>query len=287
MPVQARKLGVDDYAFRAALTGLEQTLGSGASTIRAALGPQPATETPDDVVPAGQALSHLRSGHSDSARGILSRIGNEGIRRHIEELIGLEEVAQSLRPSVANPQWDRDLASYPGSVRALAYSGLARDADTKELSSGLLQMAAGSADRLPENELVCVLPALAAAALPVDPDQSFGSLMRLVKAFNDVATKRNRPPEDVQSVSSEHLDLRCGPNGLTDFVTIGEVQLPFVLNFPVAPAYSLNSFLLSVKASELTKLESAVLELVDETQLAQGLLALTEAHLRSLAHSSN
>jgi len=288
MPVQARKLGVDDYAFRMPLTGLEQTLGTGADTIRAALGPQPATETPDDVVVAGQALSYLRSDRFDSALAILSRIGDEGARRHIQGLVDLEAMTQSLHPNSANPQWDRDLASYPGSaVRALVYSGLARGADTKELSSGLLQMAARSADPLPESELVCVLPVLATAALPIDPDQSLGSLIRLVKALNDVTTKRNRPPEGVQSISSEHSDLRCGPNGLTDFVTVGEVQLPFVLNFPGAPAYPLNSFLLSVKGSELTKLESAVLELVDETQLAQGLLALTEAHLRSLAQSSN
>ena len=288
MPVQARKLGVDDYAFRAPLTGLEQTLGPGADTIRAALGPQPATETPDDVTFAGQALSYLRSGRSDSARASLSRINNEGTRQHIQELISLDELSRSLHPNSANPQWDRDLASYPGSVRALVYSGLVRDAGTKELSSGLLQMAAKSADQLPGNDLVCVLPVLAAAALPVDPDQSLGFLIRLVKAFNDVTNERNRPPQEgPQTISSEHSDLRCGPNGLTDFVTVGEVQLPFVLNFPGTPPYSLNSFLLSVKGSELTKLESAVLGLVDETQLAQGLLAVTEAHLRSLAQSSN
>ena len=287
MPVQARILGVDDYAFRTPLTGLEQTLGSGAITIRAALGPQPAAETPDDVVLAGQALSNLRSGHFDSARGGPSRISNEGTRRHIEELIRLEEPSRSLYPNSANPQWDRNLASYPGSVRALVNSGLARDADTKELSSVLLKMAAGSADPLPENELVCVLPVLAAAALPVDPDRSLGYLIRLVKAFNDVTKERNRPQEGVQSISSEHSVPQCGPNGLTDFVTVGEVQLPFVLNFPGAPADSLNSFLVKAKGIELTKLESAVLGLVDETQLTQAVLAVTEAHLRFLAQSSN
>ncbi len=288
MPFPARKLGVDDYAFRLPLTGLEQTLGAGANTIRAALGPLSATETPDDVVFAGQALSHLRSGRTDSARAVLSRVSNEGTRRHIEELISVAAVSQSLHPNGANPQWDRDLASYPASVRTLVYSGLARGAGTKELSSDLVRMAARSAEKLPANELVCVLPVLATAALSVDPDQSLGSLLQLVKASNDVTTERNQPStEGPQVISSEHLVLRCGPDGLTDFVRVGEVQLPFALNFAGAPADSLNNFLLKVKGIELTKLESAVLGLVDETQLAEGLLAVTEAHLRSLAPSSN
>jgi hypothetical protein len=226
---------------------------------------------------ASKILSHLRVGRFGAARGGLSSLGDTALRRQLESLIAFEETAQSLPQKDAERILDRPIYPDAGSKRALLYAALVPASATHDGALRALQMAVKETESLSTAERLCVLPAIASAALPIDADQAVDLLRQLVKAHNEAAGNSPSENADAQSGSSaKELNVRCGETGLREYVDTKEGRQSFLLHVPSVSTYNLDAFLVQVKAAEISRLESALLGLHDETQMAKALLALAE-----------
>jgi len=272
---KARQYALQDVGpFDTALLGLESKLGANAAKIRGDLGVAPAADPygapQSEFVSAAEALSQIRAGRFDAARAGLTRFGDTAVRGQLEGLIAFEEAAQSLPHDNAERVLDRPIFPDAGAKRALLYAAIVPAAGTHDGAVRALRMAIEETGPLPLAQRLCLLPALASAALPIDVDEALDLLHQIVKDDNEAAGMQGEVP-----------NMRCGESGLQELTSTGEARQAFLLQTPRVHTYSLDAVLAQAKNMELSKLESAIAELQDETLLVNALLALAELRLQN------
>lgn len=256
---------------------LEVQVGEESSSIRARLRPAPpeaiGAVTPENAYLAvGAARSALRDRRTGAARAFLSGVSEGDVRRQVEDLIAFTEAAVSLPSTATARLLEKPLYPVAGAKRALLYLSVAPIAENREVAIEALRMAWEDLQTLPASERLCLLPALAAAALPRDPKVALLVLAEAVRAANDAGplqSPNGAPP------------LRCS-DGPHEAVAAKEGRLSFGLTVPRVSAFSIQAFLAQAKPLDPARLETVVAGLRNETQRASALIAIAALRIAAL-----
>jgi hypothetical protein len=287
---KARELAVE-YAgeLEGALLIVEPLAGTDAAKIRAKFGTAPNPRKVDygspegDVAALGQACSDFKAGNYGAASGGLSGVADASARAQVAALIQFALQAISVPKNNAEQILDREIYPDSGAKRSLLYAAIAPATSNGTGALKAVTLGLKDAEPLTAGQRVCILPALAIAALPAAPDQAVAILKQLVASDNAVAGNSGSGGAEGGASSANAPDIRCRAAGPVEMVQAHESKLAFPLRAPGVDVFTISAFLEQAKAAEFPQLESAVLELRDETHMVNGLLAL--AKLRSNAPS--
>jgi hypothetical protein len=272
-----------EYAglLESALVVLEAQAGADAAKVRARLGTPPNPRkaehgTPErDAAALGEANSSFNKGDYDAARATLSDISDASMRTQVSNLVEFTDLAASGPVKIADQALDKEIYPVAGAKRALLYAGLAGQMSSPEGRIRAVSLGLKDAAQLPVAEQVCILPPLAAAAEPVAPDEALAILKKLVKAHNELG---GAP----QTRSEGAPNIQCRTTGPVELVNAGERRFAFRLGIPGEAAFTLSALLERARASDFSKLVSAVTELGDENRLVGALLALAKLRVVAL-----
>jgi hypothetical protein len=276
LPIAREYARQQESALESALQVLEPQLGERAVKIRAALGslPQPHLVQSDFML-VGKAVSDVQAGRFSAARKILSDVDDSTVRKCTEALISFGEISTSITTRDAERALEQPIYASAGGGRALLYAAIARAVGNSAGASRALQLALRDANALPPHQSVCVLPALASLALQVDTNQAVDILKRLVKTENDATDgSRSLDMDSTADSVTEDPYFRCGAKGPLEVVDTRDGRQVVPLHIPGVSTYTIDAFLEQADAAEFSRLESVVLELRDETQLANALLTI-------------
>jgi hypothetical protein len=275
-------------ALEGALSFVEPQPEADAVKIRAKLGEAPNPRKVDygtpggDVAVLGQACSDFKAGNYRAASAGLSGVADASARAQVEALIQFALQAISLPATNAEPILDREIYPAGGAKRSLLYAAIAPATSTKTGALKAVTLGLKDAEPLPMGQRACILPPLATAALPAAPDQAVAILKQMVAADNAAV---GNPGGSANGDSSANApDIRCRATGPVEMVQTHESKLAFPLRAPGVDVFTIDAFLERAKAAEFSLLESAVLELKDETHLVNGLLALAKLRLNAPRH---
>jgi hypothetical protein len=280
---KARELA-PEYAgeFEGVLSIVEPLAGAGAAKIRARLGAAPNPRQVDYGTPAGdvaaltQSCSDFKAGRYAAASGGLSAVSDRSARAQVEALIQFAVQAISLPTSNAEPVLDRDIYPAGGAKRSLLYAAIAPAASNAAGALKAVALGLKDAEPLSAGQRACILPPLAMGALRAAPEQAVAILKQMVAAENAVAANADS--------SASAPEVRCRTTGPVELVNVQGGKLAFPLRAPGVDVFTISAFLEPAKAAEFGQLESAVLELHDETHLVDGLLALAKLRLSAPSH---
>ena len=288
---KARELAVE-YAgeLEGTLLVVEPLAEADAAKIRAKLGAVPNPRkvdygTPEgDVAALGQACSDFKAGNYRAASGGLSGVADASARAQVEALIQFAVQAISLPTNNAEQILDREIYPVGGAKRSLLYAAIAPATSNGTGALKAVTLGLKDAEPLPAGQRVCLLPALATAALPAAPDQAVAILKQLVATDNAVAGKSGSGGTEGSASSANAPDIRCRATGPVEMVNVHGSTLAFPLRAPGVDVFTISAFLEQARAVEFSQLESAVLELKDETHLVNGLLALAKLRFTTPSH---
>jgi hypothetical protein len=282
---KAREVGGENAgALEGALSFLEPQAGADAAKIRATLGtaPPPRKVEPwspeNDADTLGQACSDFRAANYEAARARLSGVADASARAEVLDLVQFAETSLSLPAKNAEQILDREIYPVNGAKRSLLYAAIAPAASNGTGALKAVTLGLKDAEPLPAAQRVCILPALASAALPAEPDQALAILRQLVAADNNAAASSG------SGSSATTPDIRCRLTGPVEFVSTHERKLAFPLRAPGVEVFTIDALMERARAIELSKLESAVLELRDEAHQVNALLALAKLRLSAPSH---
>ena len=275
---KARELA-PEYAgeFEGALSIVEPLAGAGAAKIRARLGAAPNPRQVEYGTPAGdvaaltQSCADFKAGRYGAASGGLSAVSDRPARAQVEALIQFAVQAISLPTSNAEPVLDREIYPAGGAKRSLLYAAIAPAASSAAGALKAVALGLKDAEPLTAAQRACILPPLAMGALRAAPEQAVAILKQMVAAENAVAANADE--------SASAPDIRCRVTGPVELVNVQGGKLAFPLRAPGVDVFTISAFLERAKGAEFAQLESAVLELHDESHLVDGLLALAKLRL--------
>jgi hypothetical protein len=279
---KARDLAdVHAYDFETALRFLEPLPEADAARIRAELGassplPKAAFGSPEnDAVALGQARSYFEAGRYDAARSALSEVADAPARARVEAILEFAEEAESLPAKSPEQTLEHEIYPDGGAKRSLLYAAIAQAAPNPTDAMKAVSLGLKDAGQLPPDQQVCILPALAGAALRFAPDQALVIFKQLVSADNAAEAAHNPP---------EAPDIRCRSTGPEEFVKSHETLLAFPLRPPRVTTFTAEALLQQTTPGDSSRFAPAVLGLRDETHLVNALLALAKLALNSPPH---
>jgi hypothetical protein len=212
------------------------------------------------------------------ARELVRRVNDAAARRIAAELVDFAESADAI--SRKDLQWATTLANglRPGVKRALLYAGIAAAAPTREGAFEMIQLGMKDiTDLVPEQQMF-LFAASGIAAFRLDPDTALMVLGEYVRASNDAyATprRRNRRVGTTVGPGRGTATILYNRRGLAEVVDDGSaVRYRFPLRVPGVTEMTLAGFLRAGRRADPERLESNVVALKSETQLADGLIAL-------------
>jgi hypothetical protein len=288
---KARELAVEHAgALEGALLVIEPLAGADAAKIRAKLGAAPRPRKVDygspegDTEALGQACSDFKAGNYRAARAVLSGIA-AAARAQVADLIQFAEAAVSLPKKDAEQILDREIYPDSGAKRSLLYAAIASATTNRTAALKAVTLGLKDAEPLTTGQRACILPALATAALLVGPDQAVAILRQMVAADNAITgNSGSGGAEASRDPSANAPDIRCRTTGPVELVNAPEGKLAFPLRPPGVAVFTISAFLEQARAVEFSQLESAVLELQDETHRVNGLLALAKLRFDDPSH---
>ena len=267
-----------------ALSAVEQLVGPAAVQIRAKFGPVPNLRRPEygsadaDVAAVEEARLSYGAANYGSAINRLSGV-SASQRAQLETVIEFSEAASALRAANAEETLEWALHHASGAKRSLLYAAIARSSSNAGLAHKAVTLGLEDAAPLPADQQVCILPALASAALAHVPEEALGILRLTVAADNAAAAALAKAGTAMPD--SFAAGIRCRVTGPVELVNVHGHKLAFPLRPPSLDAFALEAFLERAQAVGFDKLESAVLELRDESQLVNALLALAKLRVRA------
>jgi hypothetical protein len=269
------------------LSNLAAQLATDAILVQSALGPtQLAPEAPDaadrrsDFALITKVRAEANARRFDSARSALRQIKETRLHPQLDSLVDFLEAAQARDSKDFGRLTQLATGMRPGIKRemllAASVSNPDRDAAQSALATGLKE-----SEALPPVPRLCALAALSAAALPVDPEESFTAFRQLIAAANDAAGVPPRSGFSPKSEASTDLPyVLCGNSGATEAVETRLGRQVFQLELRPVSALTLETFLPQAKTIEFARLEAAVWQLRDDFTLARALVALAELRLK-------
>jgi len=281
---KARDLGlVDADDLEKFLTQAGAQNSSAAVGVGAALGGQPASVSNQSKFARSiaQIKAAISAGRFEQARDILTGVDGVTVRSQIGSVIDFAEGAYAIRGKDS----DRAMAlagKLPGGVkRALLYAGVVATAANRLTAIFALHLGLKDADLLSYEQRMALLPALAAAARPVDRDETQAVLSLLIASINDASTTPRKSRFDPKySLPFDGPRVVFGPGGFQEAIQGAQGRASFPLKVTGVNAFSLEQFIGQAKSEDFMRLEASVGTLRNEFQLTKGYLALAKLRLK-------
>ena len=285
---------VDDL--QKVLDGLQVAAGSAAASIQSLFGagvaPDPESGDPAtrDFWLSGQIRSLCAGSQFAEARSVLRRIDDTAARGEVSALVNFYESAQRLERKDLEAALPLANGLRPGVKRTLLYAGMMTASAARDTTVEILQLADRDAERLPAELRIRLFSALAASAMPSDPETALMVATHVVTAYNDAYTSPRKgvfDPSSLRKIYNPKADTSTdsalvlpGGHAFSEAVQLEKGRQNFPLKVPGVTVYSLAAFLESAKGADPARLEALILGLRDENRLVQSLLTLAGMRLR-------
>jgi hypothetical protein len=232
----------------------------------------------------------------DRAREFRGQLGEIALRMQLDPLADFAEAAVAVSGSdmsLALPLANRVSG---GVKRPLLYAGIipkvSREDGRKHLS-----VAIRAAALLPPEFRAAMTYALAAAQMRKDPDQAFFTLTEAILAQNAALAKPRSwrfDPRGTRGLGAtagtagtgagtDVASILLSKTGFTQVIDTGRARLRYPLKVAGVEAFTLPEVIRRVEGIDLTRIEATILELKDESQRADALLALADLRFRRQA----
>jgi hypothetical protein len=229
-----------------------------------------------------QIRGAIAAGRFAQARELLLRVDGVPLRSQVAALIDFHEAAAAVSAKDSDRALELAGGLAGGVKRTLLYAGIVGTASKSLTAISALHLGLKDAELLSYEQRMAVLPALAAACMPVDRDETQAVLSQLITSYNDATTSprktrfdpKNDGPFDGQRVI-------FGRAGFVEVVQGGQHQQSFPLRVTGVSAFSLEDFLTQAKDMDFPRLVATVEQLRDEIHLVKAYLALARLRLKT------
>lgn len=281
---KARDLELDEAdRLQKAVDQMQAQNAGVAGAVEAKLGAQGGTGAGQSNFARLMALirAAMNAGKFTQARDLLREVDGVSTRSRIAAIIDFNEAAYATRGKDS----DRALqlaGGLAGGVKlGLLFAGILATSPDPVTALSALHLGVKDAELLSYEQRMALLPALGAACMKVDAEESLSVLRQIIGAYNDanVSPRKARfAPWDTGVFDGRRIVF--GPAGFTEVIHTGTRQQSFSLKAPGVTAFSLEAFIAQAKDLDFPQLAAAIGELHNELQLTKGYLALAGLRLK-------
>jgi len=206
------------------------------------------------------------------------------------QVASLIDFAESAAAARRDAQWALTLANglVPGVKRSMLYAGITAASAKRDEALGPFQLALKDIEWLPAEQRMFTLAANAGAIFKVDADNGLMALGLLIDAANDAYNSPHKGVFDPKVLRHYSRDATLGSDsslvlfnrrGLCEVVDTGAHRYDFPLRVPGVEALTVAGLVPLAQGVEPARLESMIVRLQDETQMAAALNALAGVRL--------